>query len=457
MAGIGFRLQKLLQKGNYRSLLEAYLYSALVAAGPWLLAILGLGVLGLLSQLFLNLPQVMTFRVIVIYVFAASLILTGPLQLGTTRYIADRLFVNDVGALAPCYHYVTALALIASGGVGALYMAFADLSLASRAAGVVMLQAVSVVWVGMLFLSAAKDYMAIVRAFALGNILGVVAALSGAAFHALPGALWGYALGQVSIALLLGVRVRAEFPSDHAHDDIVVEHWRALPWLMITGLCYNLGIWIDKILFWFSDYGTPLAGVFYASAQYDTCMFLGYLTIVPSMALFLIRIETGFYKQYAAYYQTITQGGSLQQIDARRAALIDALRLSVIRLLKLQGGVTLLAVVLAPSLVAWMGLSPDHTVLLRIALLAACAQIFLMLLLIVLLYFDWQRDVAMLCIFFLISNAALTYASLMLDPRFHGFGYLLSALLTLGSGLITLERRLRSLSYSTFSREALRS
>ena len=42
MAGIGFRLQKLLKKKSLLSVLKAYGYSAVIGSGSWLIAVGGL-------------------------------------------------------------------------------------------------------------------------------------------------------------------------------------------------------------------------------------------------------------------------------------------------------------------------------------------------------------------------------------------------------------------------------
>ncbi len=455
MAGIGFRLQKILRKNTYRGLIEAYLYSALVSTGPWLLSIFGLGLIGILVRYYVTFAEASLFRAIVVYTFMASLVATGPLQLGTTRYIADRLYLNDKRALLPCFHWVGFWVLVGGGLLAAAFYGLSGLPLSVAASGVVLFQMICLCWAGMIFLSAAKDYMAIVRAFALGYGLGVVGALLGAARWQLPGLCWGFTLGQVVLVWLLAVRVRKEFPSERAEEAVVFEHLKALPHLIWIGLFYNAGIWVDKVIFWFGPHGKQVAGPFYASQAYDTCLFIAYVSIVPSMALFLIRIETGFYKHYAAFYSVITQGGAYDAIMERKREMIEALRLSVARLLKLQGAVTLVCILQAPVLAEFLGLGLDLVALLRVAMLAALVQVMLLILLIVLLYFDWRREVALISLLFFFSNALLTLATQFGPDRYHGFGYLVACLLTLCTGLIVFERKLETLEYETFTKQPI--
>ncbi|MHC4884507.1 MAG: exopolysaccharide Pel transporter PelG [Planctomycetota bacterium] len=455
MAGIGFRLQKILREDSFASVLVAYAYSALISSGPWLLSILGISLIGLLARFFVTQTSAFLFSTVIVYTYMLSLILTGPIQMGTTRYIADRLFVHDAQALLPCFNWVGGWVLGGTGVFGLCLYLVSGIPFVQGLAGVIILQMVSLCWIGMLFLSAAKDYLAIVRAFFLGYALSVAATVLGARYLGLTGMLWGFAVGQVALTGLLASRVRTEFPSATSHDSTVLEHWRSLPALALIGLFYNAGIWIDKLAFWFSEQGEKIQGIFHASGGYDTCMFLAYISIVPSMALFLIRIETGFYKHYAAFYEAITGGGGLAVIRRERQAMTDAMRLSMGRLLKLQGGITLCLMMSVPWLLPMIGASIDLVPLMRVALLASFVQVQVLLLMIALLYFNWRREVAILTAVFFFTNLGFTLVTLYLPSAFHGWGYLCSCLVTLVTGLTSLERRLARLEYETFASEAI--
>ena len=71
------------------------------------------------------------------------------------------------------------------------------------------------------------------------------------------------------------------------------------PSLMLIGLLYNLGIWIDKFMFWYyPDTSEQIIGPLRASVIYDLPVFMAYLSIIPGMAVFLVRIETDFVDFY---------------------------------------------------------------------------------------------------------------------------------------------------------------
>jgi len=93
MAGIGFELRKYLSDDSFSGTLKAYGFAGLISAGPWVLSILGVMLIGIvaLSQK-VGGREVEQFTTSVTWIMGSSLVLSGLLQLVFTRFIADRLF-----------------------------------------------------------------------------------------------------------------------------------------------------------------------------------------------------------------------------------------------------------------------------------------------------------------------------------------------------------------------------
>ena len=84
-----------------------------------------------------------------------------------------------------------------------------------------------------------------------------------------------------------------------------------MPW----ACSHNLGIWADKFMFWyFPPTSDAIIGGLRASLIYDLPVFLSYLSIIPGMAVFLVRIETDFVEFYDKFYDAVRSGGSLEYI-----------------------------------------------------------------------------------------------------------------------------------------------
>src|SRR5580658_1324703 len=96
MAGIGFELRKLLARDDLIGIAEGYGHAAIATSGPWLFTILALGAI-----LFLGAPnappsELAVFRLIIVYNFSFSLVLTAPVGIVMTRYLADSIYAKDV-------------------------------------------------------------------------------------------------------------------------------------------------------------------------------------------------------------------------------------------------------------------------------------------------------------------------------------------------------------------------
>ena len=93
MAGIGFELRKYLNDDSFTGTLKAYGFAGLISAGPWVLSILGVMLIGVIALAqSAGGDSIKQFTTSVTWVMGASLVLTGLLQLVFTRFVADRLF-----------------------------------------------------------------------------------------------------------------------------------------------------------------------------------------------------------------------------------------------------------------------------------------------------------------------------------------------------------------------------
>ena len=176
MAGIGFEIRKLLRKESYTGLLQAYAYAGVISSGPWVLSIIGILVIGLLSATVV-VPDVLIsqFQVSVTYLMLSSLIFTGAVQLGFTRFIADRLFEKKDDLVLPNFNGVLLLVMVSGGALGLLAVIFlfpeqSDIYRVLMLAGFVIMCGI---WVATIFLSGMKLYKEIVQLFALGYAITI--------------------------------------------------------------------------------------------------------------------------------------------------------------------------------------------------------------------------------------------------------------------------------------------
>ena len=91
MAGIGFVLRKLTSRGDLLGLARGYAHASVSSSGSWLFTIVALAAITHFGPSFATYADLSTFRLVVVYNFAFSLVITGPLILVLTRYLSDQI------------------------------------------------------------------------------------------------------------------------------------------------------------------------------------------------------------------------------------------------------------------------------------------------------------------------------------------------------------------------------
>ncbi len=454
MAGIGFELRRLLRQDSYFSLLRAYGYAGLISSGPWVLSILAVMALGVLSAAAspTNTLHVTAFLVSVTWLVAGSLLLTSLVQLLFTRFVADRLFEKRDSAILPNLFGLLTLVIIAAASVGGilLWLTFAGTPWLYQLEMLMSFIVLNMIWCVTVFVAGIKAYRQVLLAFACGygaTFAGGVL-LNG---YGLVGLLGGFVIGQSLLLFTLLIMVIRHYPSDRLWAFDLHRAGQCQRSLMAIGLFYQLGIWADKLVFWFNPATSePIIGPLRASPIYDLPIFLAYLSIVPGMAVFIMRMETDFAERCQAYYEAIRGGDTLLHIEALRGEMVASVRHGIYDIFKVQG-ITVVALLLSgPLLFTWLGFSHWYLPLFNIDIVAVGIQVLFMAILNVLFYLDRLKPALWLCILFLLGNLLLTLLSQLLGPVFYGYGYALSLLFASLVGLAVLDHEFEQLTFQTF-------
>ncbi|MEM5436306.1 exopolysaccharide Pel transporter PelG [Paraburkholderia diazotrophica] len=453
MAGIGFELRKMLRRNTLLGLMQAYTYAGLIGAGPWVLSIVGILLIGVLSIPFVVPTGLITqFQVSVTYLIALSLILTGPLQLAFTRFTSDQLFEKRRHLVLPNFHAVMFIVTAASvilGGL-AIVLLFPQQTAAYRLLMLAGFAVMSNIWIATIFLSGMKQYMSIIVVFFIGYAVTTGSALMLNTFG-LTGLLAGFVIGQAVLLTGLLALIYRDYDSDHFISFEMFRKTYRYPSLMLTGFLYNLAIWADKFMFWYSPgTGQTVIGPLHASIIYDIPVFLAYLAIIPGMAVFLMRIETDFVEYYDAFYDAVREGASLQHIERMRDAMVEALRNGIWEIMKVQAIAAMMLFAAGAILLQWLRISTLYLPLLYIDVIAASMQVVFMGTINVFFYLDKRKIVLLLVGGFVALNVLFTAITLSLNPAYYGYGFATSLLVVVLASLYLLDRKLDSLEYETF-------
>ncbi len=453
MAGIGFELRKILKKDSYWSLLKAYAYAGVISSGPWVLSIIGLLIIGVLS-ISVVAPEslIIQFQLSVTYLIAVSLILTGCLQTSFTRFVADRLYEEKDELILSNFNGVLCLVTIVCGifATGLIVWLFPHQSILYKVLMVGCFVVLGNIWIATIFLSSMKEYQAVLLLYAIGYGLTIGASLL-LRSYGLEGLLLGFFIGQFGILIgMLGLTVRNYSSETLLAWDFLKkgQMYGSLIWL---GLVYNLAIWIDKFLFWYYPETSELVlGPIRNSPIYDLPIFLAYLSILPGMASFLVRMETDFVERYQEFYGAIREGASLDFIQHAKNEMIRTIRLGLYEIMKIQFVVSLLIWAVGPPVLRWLEISELYESLLYVDIVAAGLQVLFLGILNVFFYLDKRMIALGLSSLFLFGNVILSAWSLHMGLPYYGYGFAVSLLVVVIFGMHLLDKKLQNLEYETF-------
>ncbi|MEM8882738.1 MAG: exopolysaccharide Pel transporter PelG [Planctomycetota bacterium] len=451
MAGIGFELRRMIdQRGGFLSKVRAYAAAGLISSGPWLMTILTLSLLNLLAPKLGVTERMDTFRTLVTYAFAFSLVLVGAGQMAITRRVADLLYSKKYERVLPAFNASMLCVGVLAGLIATVFCIVAEFSVALSFVSISLFMIISLTWLALTWLSVAREYDMVLRAYVYGTLISV----GGIGFCLLTdetvGILAAYTAGQAFTLVLLTRTIVRGMESGGRRDFTVLRALRSFPRLVGVGLFYNLAIWIDKMIFWFRAGEGPHPLLQY-EPLYDTYCFLAYLTVVPALAVNLIRLETSFYETYREYYGAILAGTPLAYIEEKRNRMFETLQESTIRLLRVQGAITVLVIVFAPVITDWLELDSLATRVFRLAALGAFFHVMLLLTILMQMYFDLRAQAAGTSLVFLLLNGGLAWWSVERGEATWGVGYCAAAFLSLLLGYSLLHRSLERLDYLTFT------
>lgn len=453
MAGISFELRKVLRERTLGSIVKAFGYSAVLSAGPYLISILTLALsFYVLGQFVSSDKIVIQFGVIVTYLTAFSLILTGFSQLMITRFLADRIFEKKYEVILPNLIGNMLLNMILAFIISLIFSVifFKEQGAVFIILYVLIFTIMCGLWIINVVLTGFKSYKFIVFSFAAAYITFFLLALYMARYD-LTGLMFSFFVGQaVLFFLLLGYFIKTHYSDKIISFDFFDRHKIYIS-LIFSGFFYNLGIWIDKFIFWFyPDTSIQILGPIRASIVYDIPMFLAYIAIAPGMTVFFLKLETEFADHYDRYYRAVREGATLNKIYQLGDDMILSARSVIFDTLRIQGIAFVFFLIFDTLLFRIFKLSLLYIPLFHVLMVGTYLQLIFMTLLAILNYFDRRREALYLSILFAVSNAVFTYASILLGPYFYGYGYVLSLFISDLLAIILLRRFLDEIHYQTF-------
>ncbi len=445
MAGIGWKLERMLEQGTLSSTIQAYLTGVAVTSAPWLLTTSVLVTLRVLARGDASI-EFGRIELLITLAYAVTLVLSAPIHVVVSRYAADRLYVRKLELIAHPLRRALTATLAGFLAVGGLVMWLAGAPLSLAATGAALTAIIAAQWLLLAVGGGMSSPLGVLRAFALGAITSALAAiaLDRAAGMGAHGYLFGFTLGQGVALLLMLVRVLHDLPEqeERVPPGALRGAFREYKLLAASALFVHAAVWIDKLITW------QLAGADAARA-FSSVSSLAWFAVIPAFAWIYIRVETAFYRVFRGYFGGIDAGASLDELQ-KRAEEVRSETFKLVRgAIGLQVVVFALAQLAAPHLIAALHMPAEATFGLRVTLFGASLQVLTLLALLLLYYLDNRREAYVIALCQLCAVAGGTAAAVLVGAP-GALGAALGACIPATLAVLTVRRVVTSLVPDTF-------
>lgn len=435
MAGIGFELKKLFKKEGIISTVFAGLYATVVTVGPTIMVILALNLMYFLLP-YVNVAyhdrEVLSSTIL--YVFIFSLIISSPLNIILSRYMADKIYLEEYDSILPALdtgNLILAL-MVALTGIpfGAAMYFVGKLPLHYVLVSYLFYAGLVFSFYYMTFITLLKEYRKITYSFLFSLFIGILfscAAVFWWNFSVVDGILDGLAVSFNLIAVLLMARLRRNFRNHNKTSREVLQYFKKFRMLFVSNAFYTLGLYSHNFVFWFfSSYRVTVANVFVSAPVYDVVTYLAMLSNISVLVIFVVNVETKFHTAYKTYCESII-GASGKDILQAKSKMIEVLRRELLYIVQLQMIVNICVFVLIIAFAADLGITGRILTMYPVMSVAYMILYLVQSMMIFQFYLDDAGGAALVGLVFLVGTAFGSCVSVRLPAAFAGGGVLFGA------------------------------
>lgn len=454
MAGIGFELRKLFVGRGVIRKIRAYAYAGIICSGTMLLAnLLLLGIQALAKGCGVPEHTREVLVCVVVYALFLSMMLTAVFQTFLSRYVADVLYQEQMDKVIPSLIGSSLLLMVPGGIVFGLILSTAqELTLLQKALAWVLFMQLIPVWLEMSYITAAKDYRAILKVFALGvgSALALAVALLLLDMEPIAALLMALDIGYcIMLCGFLRVLLRY-FPMGSGSLFRFVGWFSQTPDLLLTGFFSLVGAFVHIIAMWFSPLGMSVSGAFRQSGTFDAAAFYAFLVTIPTNINFIVSMEVNFYTKYKQYFELIATGGTIGQISLARDGMRDVLKQEISKLTQVQVFFMVVYLVSMRYFLSSIGFTADMTAMFQIMCVGYSAYCIGNCVMLLQLYFNDRRGALISSFSLFVTNTVVSLYSIGASPLYYGIGIAAGGIVMYLVSLVQLLLYIRHVDYHVF-------
>lgn len=459
MAGIGFSLKKLFDKRGVMNLCRAYGYAGIISTGPMLLGVallVGVSFAARIGGMKGHDREVL--NCMLTYSLLVSLSITSWFNMGVTRFVSDMLYEEREDKVMPAFFGSTTIMLALCGVFYGIFLHFSGVPLLYRVLCLWYSMVLIVVWNEMIFLTAVKDYQAIVLSFAISLMVGflLILIVIFLGFVRVETFLM-CVIGAYGLLMCKYLRVLLDYFPKAAGSNFSFLAWMdKYRSLVLTGGFLNMGLFSHLVIMYFGPLRMQVEGLFYGAPQYDVPALFAYFSLLITTINFITSVEVKFYPKYQKYYGLFNDCGAIGDIRQAEEEMLAVLRQELLYLGHKQLFTTILFIVIVPPVLEALplGFTALSANIFRFLCVGYGTYAIANSIMLIQLYFeDYTGAVIGATLFGVLSTAATVWQILYGSEQFFGIGLFAGSIVFYIAAVFGLAYRTRRLPYYLLARQ----
>ena len=460
MAGIGFELKKLFEKKSITAKVTGILYSVFSTIGHLLIVIVILiAVRIFLLNSDLGLENKQLYAAIILYSFVFPLIFTSGICICVSRYIADMMWQYKESDILASVYGVLALYCVLVSPIALVFLYFAKLGFALSLFSYLLFMLVGIVFILMVYVSALKDYVQISVSFITGMAVTFITSYYAIFYREINQStvtvlIGCFALGMTIIASGIFIGIRKYFKISSNKYFSFLSYFKKYPYLIFSNFLYTFGMYSQNFVFWINPGTRDHINIFVYSDNFDLATAFGVVTILSAIVMFVVRMETSFYKYYRAYLKSVnSQTGA--EIETAKILMKRRMWQEYLYIAEIQILISLAFIVVGLIVLPKIGITSQVIDMFPSLTAGFLLTYFTFLSCTLLQYFENYADSFRVMLLFVVLNPIFAYITVLLGSAFYGIGLFFAASATLIASIIYLIKTLNSVDYIIFCSHSL--
>jgi len=433
MAGITFKLEKYIGKASLSEAVLQEFVHAIESTGSWWLTISFLIFIGWITGL-----ATKAFKVYIVLTFATvlSMFFSSFLNPTLSKYLSDKLFLRHYKDVCDNLCGAVIAGTLSSFSFSlVLALFFSNLPLNQKIIFSSLTSALTGVWITNNVMSILEEEKSAFFSFVIAFLLtflfviilgrnklnvfltGITIGFASVFFSQLAFILKGYNRGEI-IPCLSFLRIKEYF------------------YETFSFMFFILGIWIDKVVFWFMPSTACKIDSLFRYSKYDFPFFVSFTIFSFSQFLIFRSLKDAIRKPYENFINSVRYNLPLFRISQEKYNIISGYRKIFYSIIYIYGGITtivLFAISAGIIDLPWKNPFVFHYLTMGTFFLAIFSFNYMML-----QYLDQYRAVAQICFIFTLINGIGTYIGIKVGSEYNGLAFLFASFISacLSMGLV---------------------